>query len=129
MEPRSRLERFPQNQLARASERLSRSAPKPKHHQSVQKIWTRNDLKPHLIRTFEIFKDPRFEAFAVGVPVTLLSARGVSGNFVVSLPFNICELRLASKLDPGIAHCRTALNTFNRPSVDVFPVNHLVQCK
>ena len=30
-------------------------------HQSVQKIWTRNDLKPHLIRTFKISNDPRFE--------------------------------------------------------------------
>lgn len=30
-------------------------------HHSVQTIWQRNDLKPHLVRTFKISKDPRFE--------------------------------------------------------------------
>ena len=30
-------------------------------HQSVQTIWHKNDLKPHLTRTFKISKDPRFE--------------------------------------------------------------------
>jgi transposase len=30
-------------------------------HQSVHSIWKNNDLKPHLVRTFKISKDPRFE--------------------------------------------------------------------
>jgi transposase len=30
-------------------------------HQSVHSIWSRNDLKPHLRRTFKISNDPRFE--------------------------------------------------------------------
>jgi transposase len=30
-------------------------------HQSVHSIWKENDLKPHLVRTFKISKDPRFE--------------------------------------------------------------------
>lgn len=30
-------------------------------HQSVHSIWKKNDLKPHLIRTFKISKDPKFE--------------------------------------------------------------------
>ena len=30
-------------------------------HQSVHKIWESNDLKPHLVRTFKISNDPRFE--------------------------------------------------------------------
>ena len=30
-------------------------------HQSVQTIWTKNDLKPHLTRTFKISNDPQFE--------------------------------------------------------------------
>ena len=30
-------------------------------HQSVHSIWKNNDLKPHLIRTFKISNDPKFE--------------------------------------------------------------------
>jgi transposase len=30
-------------------------------HQSVHAIWRKNDLKPHLVRTFKISNDPRFE--------------------------------------------------------------------
>lgn len=30
-------------------------------HQSVHAIWKKNDLKPHLIRTFKVSNDPRFE--------------------------------------------------------------------
>ncbi len=30
-------------------------------HQSVHSIWKKNELKPHLLRTFKISKDPRFE--------------------------------------------------------------------
>ncbi|MBI3684015.1 MAG: IS630 family transposase [Acidobacteria bacterium] len=30
-------------------------------HQSVQRIWKSNDLKPHLVRTFKISSDPQFE--------------------------------------------------------------------
>lgn len=30
-------------------------------HQSVHAIWKKNDLKPHLVRTFKISKDPKFE--------------------------------------------------------------------
>lgn len=30
-------------------------------HQSVYSIWKNNDLKPHLVRTFKISTDPRFE--------------------------------------------------------------------
>lgn len=30
-------------------------------HQSVHTIWSKNDLKPHLLRTFKISRDPRFE--------------------------------------------------------------------
>lgn len=30
-------------------------------HQSVHRIWAHNDLKPHLVRTFKISRDPRFE--------------------------------------------------------------------
>jgi len=30
-------------------------------HDSVHTIWNRNDLKPHLTRTFKISSDPRFE--------------------------------------------------------------------
>jgi len=30
-------------------------------HQSVQRIWKSNDLKPHLVRTFKISNDPQFE--------------------------------------------------------------------
>ena len=30
-------------------------------HQSVHAIWKKNDLKPHLVRTFKISRDPRFE--------------------------------------------------------------------
>lgn len=30
-------------------------------HHSVHKIWNKNDLKPHLVRTFKISNDPRFE--------------------------------------------------------------------
>ena len=30
-------------------------------HQSVHSIWKKNDLKPHLVRTFKIANDPRFE--------------------------------------------------------------------
>jgi transposase len=30
-------------------------------HQSVHSIWRKNDLKPHLVRTFKISSDPRFE--------------------------------------------------------------------
>ena len=30
-------------------------------HQSVHSIWSKNDLKPHLTRTFKISNDPRFE--------------------------------------------------------------------
>ena len=28
----------------------------------MQRIWQRNDLKPHLVRTFKLSKDPNFEA-------------------------------------------------------------------
>ena len=31
-------------------------------HRTVQRIWERNDLKPHLVRTFKLSKDPNFEA-------------------------------------------------------------------
>lgn len=30
-------------------------------HHSVHEIWRRNDLKPHLLRTFKISNDPKFE--------------------------------------------------------------------
>lgn len=30
-------------------------------HQSVHTIWKKNDLKPHLLRTFKISRDPHFE--------------------------------------------------------------------
>ena len=30
-------------------------------HQSVHSIWKKNDLKPHLVRTFKLSTDPRFE--------------------------------------------------------------------
>lgn len=30
-------------------------------HQSVHAIWKKNDLKPHLTRTFKLSRDPRFE--------------------------------------------------------------------
>src|SRR5579862_8997357 len=30
-------------------------------HHSVHEIWRRNDLKPHLTRTFKISNDPKFE--------------------------------------------------------------------
>lgn len=30
-------------------------------HQSVHAIWKKNDLKPHLVRTFKISRDPQFE--------------------------------------------------------------------
>jgi transposase len=30
-------------------------------HQSVHSIWKKNDLKPHLVRTFKLSNDPRFE--------------------------------------------------------------------
>lgn len=30
-------------------------------HQSVHAIWKKNDLKPHLVRTFKVSRDPRFE--------------------------------------------------------------------
>ena len=30
-------------------------------HQSVHSIWKNNDLKPHLLRTFKISNDPKFE--------------------------------------------------------------------
>ena len=30
-------------------------------HSTVQRIWTRNDLKPHVIKTFKLSKDPKFE--------------------------------------------------------------------
>jgi transposase len=30
-------------------------------HHSVHEIWRRNDLKPHLVRTFKISNDPKFE--------------------------------------------------------------------
>jgi len=30
-------------------------------HRTVQRIWKQNDLKPHLIRTFKLSKDPAFE--------------------------------------------------------------------
>ena len=30
-------------------------------HRSVHEIWRRNDLKPHLVRTFKISNDPQFE--------------------------------------------------------------------
>jgi len=30
-------------------------------HQSVHRIWKNNDLKPHLLRTFKISRDPQFE--------------------------------------------------------------------
>lgn len=30
-------------------------------HQSVHAIWKKNDLKPHLVRTFKISNDPKFE--------------------------------------------------------------------
>ena len=31
-------------------------------HRTVQRIWMQNDLKPHLVRTFKLSKDPSFEA-------------------------------------------------------------------
>ena len=31
-------------------------------HRTVQRIWMQNDLKPHLVRTFKLPKDPSFEA-------------------------------------------------------------------
>lgn len=30
-------------------------------HESVRRIWRRNDLKPHLTRTFKLSRDPQFE--------------------------------------------------------------------
>ena len=30
-------------------------------HSTVQRIWVRNDLKPHITRTFKLSKDPKFE--------------------------------------------------------------------
>jgi hypothetical protein len=30
-------------------------------HSTVQRIWVRNDLKPHVVRTFKLSKDPKFE--------------------------------------------------------------------
>ena len=61
----------------------------------------------------------------VGVPVTPPKLPGVNVNVVVSPAFNTRELGLACNVTPGVAHCRTALNTFNRPPVAVFPVNTL----
>jgi hypothetical protein len=31
---------------------------------TVQRLWTANDIKPHLSRTFKLSKDKQFEAFA-----------------------------------------------------------------
>jgi hypothetical protein len=31
-------------------------------HDSVQRIWKANDLKPHLTRTFKLSRDPEFES-------------------------------------------------------------------
>src|SRR5579859_5515666 len=31
-------------------------------HSTVQRIWVKNDLKPHLTRTFKLSNDPQFEA-------------------------------------------------------------------
>jgi transposase len=31
-------------------------------HSTVQRIWIRNDLKPHVVRIFKLSKDPKFEA-------------------------------------------------------------------
>jgi len=31
-------------------------------HQTVHSIWKKNDLKPHLVRTFKISRDPHFQA-------------------------------------------------------------------
>src|SRR5437868_6204008 len=30
-------------------------------HSTVQRLWTSNDIKPHLTRTFKISNDPQFE--------------------------------------------------------------------
>jgi transposase len=30
-------------------------------HSTVQRIWTKNDLKPHLVKTFKLSRDPKFE--------------------------------------------------------------------
>src|ERR1700742_1134387 len=30
-------------------------------HSTVQRIWVRNDLKPHVVRTFKLSNDPKFE--------------------------------------------------------------------
>ncbi len=30
-------------------------------HSTVQRIWVRNDLKPHITRTFKLSNDPQFE--------------------------------------------------------------------
>ncbi len=30
-------------------------------HDSVRRIWKKNDLKPHLTRTFKLSRDPQFE--------------------------------------------------------------------
>jgi len=30
-------------------------------HRTVQRVWKQNDLKPHLVRTFKLSKDPNFE--------------------------------------------------------------------
>jgi hypothetical protein len=30
-------------------------------HRTVQRIWAKNELKPHLIKTFKLSKDPKFE--------------------------------------------------------------------
>src|SRR5882724_9173068 len=31
-------------------------------HSTVQRIWTKNDLKPHITKTFKLSNDPQFEA-------------------------------------------------------------------
>ena len=30
-------------------------------HSSVQRIWSKNDLKPHITKTFKLLNDPKFE--------------------------------------------------------------------
>ena len=63
--PRQRLHgsspRPPGRQKAQALERAQHGPPCWHIHSTVQRIWVKNELKPHLIKTFKLSNDPKFE--------------------------------------------------------------------
>lgn len=85
-------------------------------HHSVHQIWRRNDLKPHLVRTFEISNDPNFEEKFWDV-IGLYLQPPDEALVLCCDEKSQCQAleRTQPGLPLGIGHIRTKTHDYKRP--------------